>query len=116
MAVNKQEPALTEPNNQEVVAEIWTISEGFAEGGESKSKRKAYAQWVKNPEVYTIERPLKLQRKESLVIGFSDSDYEEISWTHSDTLVVELIIANHSVHQILVDTGSSADILYWSMF
>lgn len=67
-------------------------------------------------EVYAVERPLKLQKKESLVIGFSNSDYEGISWPHSDALVVVLTIANHNIHRILVDTGSSADILYWSVF
>lgn len=66
--------------------------------------------------VYAVERPLKLQKKESLVIGFLDSDYEGISWPHNDALVVALTIANHNVHLILVDTGSSIDILYWSIF
>jgi hypothetical protein len=71
---------------------------------------------VKNPNVYSTERPLKLLRKEPLVIRFSDDDYEGISWPHSDALVVALAIANHNVHRILVDIGSSTNILYWSVF
>jgi hypothetical protein len=71
---------------------------------------------VKNQEVYAIERPMKFQKKESLVIGFTDDDYEGVSRPHSDTLVVTLMIANHNVHRILVDNGSSVDILYWSAF
>lgn len=66
--------------------------------------------------MYAVEKPPKLQRKEPLVIGFSDDDYAGISWPHRDALVVVLTIANHSVHRILVDTRSSADILYWSTF
>jgi hypothetical protein len=50
------------------------------------------------------------------VIGFSDEDYVRVSFPHNNALVVTLTIANHSVHQILVDIGGSADIVYWSIF
>jgi len=39
-----------------------------------------------------------------------------ISLPHTDALVLTLAIANHKIHQILIDTGSSADILYRSAF
>jgi hypothetical protein len=77
-----------ELSNKEVVAEIQTIFGGFAGGDESNSARKAYARRVKNPEVYMIERPLKLRKKESMVIGFLDDDYEGVYWPHSNALVV----------------------------
>jgi hypothetical protein len=51
-----------------------------------------------------------------MVIGFSDDDYARISFPHMDAQVVTLIVANHNVHRILVDNGSSADILYWFAF
>jgi len=51
-----------------------------------------------------------------MVIGFLDDDYEGISWPHNDALMVTLTIANHNVHRILVDNGSSVDLLYWSAF
>jgi hypothetical protein len=35
---------------------------------------------------------------------------------HHDTLVVTVIAANHAIHRILVDNGSSADVLYWLAF
>jgi hypothetical protein len=63
-----------------------------------------------------VERPLKLQRKDPLVIGFLDDDYARIFWPHCDALGVALTILNHSICRIQVDTGSSADILYWSVF
>jgi hypothetical protein len=35
---------------------------------------------------------------------------------HDDALVMTLTVANHGIYQILVDNGSSADILYWLAF
>lgn len=63
-----------------------------------------------------MERPLKSRKAESLIIGFSDEDYAGVSRPHTDALVVSMRIGNHNVHRILVDNGSSADILYWSAF
>jgi len=39
-----------------------------------------------------------------------------VSLPHTDALVLSLTIANHKIHQILIDTGSSVDILYKSTF
>jgi hypothetical protein len=64
----------------------------------------------------TIERPHKSHRKESMVVGFSDEDYEGISLPHTDAIVVTLQVANHRIHRMFIDNGSSADILYWSAF
>jgi hypothetical protein len=50
------------------------------------------------------------------VIAFSDEDYAGVSLPHTDALVVTLAIANHKIHWILVDNGSSADILYQLAF
>jgi hypothetical protein len=50
------------------------------------------------------------------VKGFLNNDYVGISWLHHDALVVSLTIANHNVHQILGDSESLADILYWMAF
>jgi hypothetical protein len=34
---------------------------------------------------------------------------------HDDALVVTMTVANHTIHMILVDNGSSAEIIYWSV-
>jgi len=71
---------------------------------------------MKDFEVYSVEKPTKSQKRENQVIGFSDDDYAGVSLPHTDALVLSLAIANHKIHRILIDTGSSADILYRPAF
>jgi hypothetical protein len=65
---------------------------------------------------YTRRRNLQVPERDAQVIGFSDDDYAGVSLPHTDALVLSLAIANHRIHRILIDTGSSADILYRSAF
>jgi hypothetical protein len=71
---------------------------------------------MKDFEVYSVQKPPKSRKHEAQVIGFSNDDYAGISLPHTDALVLSLAIANHKIHRILIDTGSSADILYRSAF
>jgi hypothetical protein len=57
-----------------------------------------------------------MRKCEDLLIGFSKEDFAGVSLPHSDALVVTLVIANHKIHRVLVDTGSSTDIIYKSAF
>jgi hypothetical protein len=104
------------PQNKPVIADIRTIFGGFDGGGETSANRKAYARYQRHQEVMTIERPHKSHRKDSMVVGFSDEDYAGVSLPHTDAIVVTLQVANHRIHWMFIDNGSSADILYWSAF
>ena len=57
----------------------------------------------------------KLPRLDTSVT-FSDSDLEGCQHPHDDPLVVRTIMANKIVHQVLIDNGSSADIIFASAF
>ena len=50
------------------------------------------------------------------MLSFSEEDARGVVMPHDDALVVTLTVANHAIHRILVDNGSSADILYWPVF
>jgi hypothetical protein len=76
----------------------------------------AYARYLKDFEVYLVQRQPKIMWHENQVIRLSNEDFVGVSLPYSDALVITLAIANHNIHRILVDTGSSADILYKSVF
>ena len=91
------------------------ISGGFAGGGESSSARKAHLCSIRSPDMGEIQVVSKLPRLDT-TITFSDSDLEGSQHPHGDPLVVRAIVANTTVHGVLIDNGSSADIIFASAF
>ena len=91
------------------------ISGGFVGGGESSSARKAHLRNIRSVGIGEIQAVSKLLRLDT-TITFSDSDLEGCQHPHDDPLVVRAIVANKIVHRVLVDNGSSADIIFASAF
>ncbi|GAV74615.1 hypothetical protein CFOL_v3_18095, partial [Cephalotus follicularis] len=50
------------------------------------------------------------------VISFSDADYEGVRLPHDDPMAVTLLVELFTTKRILVDSGSSGDILYKHAF
>ena len=91
------------------------ISRGFAGGGESSSARKAHLCSIRSGEVMEVQVVSKLPRL-STAITFSDSDLEGCQHPHDDPLVIRAAVANKTIHRVLVDNGSLADIVFASDF
>ena len=49
-------------------------------------------------------------------IEFSKDNARRLHHSHDDALVVSLQIGDYNMHQVLVDNGSSIDILYYLAF
>ncbi|XP_077242495.1 uncharacterized protein LOC143883006 [Tasmannia lanceolata] len=47
---------------------------------------------------------------------FSDADLDNLILPHDDSLVITMFVANWELKKILVDNGSSIDILYYHAF
>jgi hypothetical protein len=71
---------------------------------------------MKDFEMYSVQKPLKLTKCETQIIEFLDGDYAGVSIPHTDTLVLTFNIATHKIRRILIDIGSLADILYMTAF
>ena len=87
---------------------------GTATTGSSKKARKTYLRMVRNVQL-TGSVP-KIARKESLIIGFSEEDARRLHHPHDDALVVSVRVEYYNMRRMLVDNGSSADILYYPAF
>ena len=90
------------------------IVEGTATTGSSKKARKTYLRMVQNVQL-TGSIP-KIAQKESPIIGFSEDDARRLHHPHDDALVVTIRVGEYNVHRMLVDNGSSANILYYPAF
>ena len=49
-------------------------------------------------------------------ITFTNEDAERVHHPYNDSIVITLLIANYMIRRVLMDNGSSADILYYLAF
>ena len=87
---------------------------GTATTRSSKKPRKTYLRMVQNVQL-TGSVP-KITRRESPIVGFSEEDARRLHHPHDDALVISVRVGDYNVHRMMVDNGSSADILYYPAF
>ncbi|GFS34966.1 hypothetical protein Acr_00g0037010 [Actinidia rufa] len=103
-------------DNRPTAGNIQTIHRGFGSGGCSTASRKRHARSAfrsVEEEVYNLSSPCVSDQPP---ITFSSDDLRGLHLPHDDALVVSAVIANFNVQRILIDSGSSADILFISAF
>ena len=114
--VQPQPPRQPTPiQHQLPLGEIHVISRGFVGGGESNSARKAHLRSIRSGEALEVQTVSKLPRLDT-TITFSDLDMEGCQNPHDDPLVIKTIVANKTIHKVLVDNGSLTDIIFASAF
>ena len=84
-------------------------------GGESNSAWKAHLRSIRSGETLEIQAVSKLPQLDT-TITFSDSDMEGCQHPHDDPMVIRVVVANKTVQRVLVDNGSSSDIIFASAF
>ena len=62
-----------------------------------------------------VQAVSKLPRLDT-AITFSDSGLEGCQHPHDDPLVIRAVVANKTIHRVLVDNGSSTEIIFASTF
>ena len=60
--------------------------------------------------------PLRTRGADEQAITFTDEDAEKVHDPHDDAIVISLLIADYTTKRVLVDNGSSTDILYYPAF
>ncbi|VFQ61311.1 unnamed protein product [Cuscuta campestris] len=86
---------------------------GGLEGGDTASQRKNWAKSL-HVAVVSLESHGKQARREP--ITFTDRDLPRTGGDHNDPLVITMDINGADVARVLVDTGSSVNVLYLDAF
>nr|XP_023878037.1 uncharacterized protein LOC111990495 [Quercus suber] len=110
-SVSRDEDNTSQPP-QDIIGEINTIAGGPFLGGSFKSLRKACQRQVNN--VYMI--PPSKQRWTDQDMSFNEVDAKGVKQPHNDPLVIMLTIEGFNTKRILIDNGSSANIIYLPAF
>ncbi|XP_027936375.1 uncharacterized protein LOC114191403 [Vigna unguiculata] len=103
------QPAEKSDHVSPVFADLNTIAGGFSGGGSTSASRKRYARGA-------IMTTTFVPRKSTPVISFTDEDRADVVPHEDDPVVISVIAMGRWVHQVLVDQGSSADVLFWDAF
>ena len=93
------------------LGDIRMIVGGTTAAGSSKKACKTYLRMVHNVQL-TGSVP-RMPRIDNLVIEFLEEDARRLYHPHDNALVVSIRVGDYNTHQVLVDNGSSADILYY---
>ena len=80
----------------------------------SKKACKTYLRMVQN--IQLTGYALKMAWVNNPIIGFTKEDAQWLHHPHDDALVVSIRVGDYNTYRVLVDNGSSADILYYPAF
>ncbi|XP_019172655.1 PREDICTED: uncharacterized protein LOC109168055 [Ipomoea nil] len=109
-----KQPATNEGEAQWRQNPVINMIVGGPEGGDSANTRKAWARQLYVGTVYGREGGSKKVCREPIV--FTDKDLPTGETPHRDALVIAMDVNGVVVRRILVDTGSSINILYLETF
>ena len=80
----------------------------------SKKARKMYLRMVQSVQIFG--RPPKATKVNNPAISFLEEDARQLHHLYDDALVISLSIVDFNTQLVLMDNGSSVDILYYLVF
>ena len=95
-------PAKDQGHEVPVHCEVNTISGGFSGGGCIASQRKKYAREVRAVEAREPD------------LYFTNADLRDVVPHDNDSVVISVVTLGRRVHRVLIDQGSSVDVMFWS--
>ena len=100
------------PEGEKVRITVNTIAGGFAGGGESNNARKRYVRQSEFEAKFVGHTSISSTPN----LSFTKEDKREVMPHDDDPLVIQVQILNCDVKRELIDSGCSADIMYWEAF
>nr|XP_023902544.1 uncharacterized protein LOC112014387 [Quercus suber] len=96
------------------IGDIKMIIGGNMASSSSKKACKTYLRMVQNVQLTNFVP--KMARVNNLIIGFLEEDAWLLHHLYNDALIVSIQVGDYNTHHVLVDNGSSTDILYYPAF
>jgi len=93
-----------------VHGEVHTISGGFSGGGPTASQRKRYVRTASSVAEEFLDDPWESD------LVFTRADLRDVVPHNNDPVVISVVTAGRKVRRVLVDQGSSADVMFWTTF
>ena len=91
---------------------INTISGGIASGGSTSSARKKHLR-----QLHSINHITHSHHKRRIPpIIFTDGDFHGVDHEQDNPMVIVVELENYAVKKVIIDQGSSVDILYWTTY
>jgi len=103
-------PEEDQAHEMPIHGEVHTISGGFSGGGPTASQRKRYVRAVNS-----VAEGESVDQWESDLV-FARADLRDFVPHDNDPVVISVVTVGRKVHSVLVDQGSSADVMFWSTF
>ncbi|XP_052189961.1 uncharacterized protein LOC127799777 [Diospyros lotus] len=108
-----------EQDQMPTVRTIFTIHGGPHIAGTSNRSHERYVQEAGHRLLVgdgSQEGPSKKAKIASEDISFTKDDFKGVHWPHNDALVIQARISNMEVRRVMVDTGSSVNVMYKGCF
>jgi len=108
---SKEEIALVDQGHEVPVhGELNIILRGFSGGGCSASKRKKYTRKVMTVKARRSDQPVEPD------LCFTSADLGDMVPHEDDPIVISVVTVGRRVHRVLIDQGSSSDVMFWVTF
>ena len=103
-------PEEDQAHEMPIHGEVHTISSGFSGGGPTASQCKRYMRSMNSVAGEGSDDPWETD------LVFTKADLRDVVPHDNDPVVISVITAGRKVHRVLVNQGSSADVMFWSTF
>jgi hypothetical protein len=103
-------------NNQAAAPSVTKLVLPITGGSSSKPANKKNKEAQRRVQHVGVQGPFVRSKWSHIPITFSQEDLELKDYPHNDAMVISCVIKEFLVHNVLVDTGSAADIVFAKAF
>jgi len=104
-------PEEDQAHEMPIYREMHTISSGFSGGGCTTSQRKRYAR-----SIMFVAGQVAVDDPMDVDLAFTRADLHDVVPHDNNLVVISVVTTGRKVHRVLVDQGSSADVMFLSTF